>query len=123
MMYGKAVSERVRSARFMGELRGAAESSGSNPVCGDILKLALLFEDDRIRDARWQAQGCPPTLAAADVLVEMIVGEPIASARNITADEVAARLPGMPRTSFHAAQLAVQVLRSALDAAGGGTGS
>ena len=49
-------------------LPASARGEATNPVCGDLLQLYLKVADNRITAASFQAQGCPPTVAAASVL-------------------------------------------------------
>lgn len=108
-MYGKAVSERVAAARFGGELEDATSTAErSNPICGDVVRIAIRRSGNGLT-ARWKAIGCPPTPAAADVVCELAETGVIPSI-----DDVLARLPDLPATSRHAAQLAVETLRAAL---------
>ncbi|MEK8023397.1 MAG: iron-sulfur cluster assembly scaffold protein [Candidatus Hydrogenedentota bacterium] len=117
MNYGEAVRARVATARFRGELESeSVRFEASNPVCGDVVRIALNISGGKIREARWKASGCPPTLAASDVLAEMIVGLTVKEAQAIASEDVVATLPGLPRTSFHAAEVAVEALRGALQA-------
>lgn len=114
-LYGAAVAGRVASAAWGGELDAAThQARGDNPVCGDEAEIRLRVVGGRIEDARWMARGCPPTLAALDVLCEMVSGHAIGEARAVTADALAEALPGLPPTSRHACALAVLVLDRAL---------
>jgi NifU-like protein involved in Fe-S cluster formation len=115
MIYGKGVHERVAAVRFRGELEHeTVRVEKTNPVCGDQLVLMIEIEAERVKAARWRASGCPPTLAAADCLVEMIEGRDVATALAITPEEIMARFEGFPKTSRHAAQLAVEAIREAI---------
>lgn len=111
-MYGDAVETRVRSARFRGEIRNeTARCEKTNPICGDVLRLSVRVEGGVIAEASWMAQGCPPTLAAADLLVELIIGRTVADSRTLTETDLLDRLPGLPPTSRHAVNLALEALR------------
>ena len=114
-MYGKGVEARIRAMKFQGELEHeSVRAEMTNPVCGDVLRLSLDIRDGIVRQARWKAEGCPPTLAAADLLVEWIVGKAVGELERINVDEIVTCLEGLPATSRHAVQLAVSTLRSAL---------
>jgi len=86
----------------------------TNPVCGDILRLWLLVEAGMIRDAGFKAKGCVAAIASGSVLTEMVKGKTVELASRLSADELAAALGGLPPESSHAADLAVETLRSAL---------
>lgn len=117
MIYGRAVLERVSAARYRGELiRANAHAAGANPICGDQAELWLDVRDGVIVDAAWKAIGCPPTLAALDVVVEHVRGIQLAAARALDENQIMAALPDLPATSRHAVSLALEVLHDALDA-------
>ena len=115
-MYGGAVEDRVRIILYRGDLVGEAiEFESTNPVCGDVLRFQIQTENNLITSIRWKAQGCPPTLAAADILAEKLQGTSIDDARRIKLENLLIELPGLPRTSKHALQLTLVVLRGILE--------
>lgn len=117
MNYGTAVQDRVANARFRGDLeRETVRAEATNPVCGDVVVIAMEVRDGRIVAARWKAHGCPPTLAAADVLVELVEGRTVVAAQAIAKADLLGRLPGLPATSGHAADVALEALHKALQA-------
>ncbi len=106
---------RVAAAEWQGELEGATHHArASNPVCGDDAEIWLRVKDATIEDVRWKARGCPPTLAALDLLAERVAGSAVTAALGVTVDDLVAALPGLPATSRHACALAIGVLKSAL---------
>lgn len=87
----------------------------TNPVCGDRLRLSLGIRAGRIEAARFLAYGCPPTLACGSVLVEIIEGMNVADAMKLTRKEIADALGGLPSRKQHAAALAIETLRTAIE--------
>jgi nitrogen fixation NifU-like protein len=75
-----------------------------------VLRLAVRIESGKIVAARFKAQGCVPTIAAASVLTDMVVGKMLTGAREITPREIANALDGLPEASFHAAELCCDAL-------------
>jgi NifU-like protein involved in Fe-S cluster formation len=86
-------------------------------VCGDRLRLALQLRDGRITAARFLAYGCPPTLACGSALAGMIEGMSIEEAARLTRQDIIGALDGLPSRKQHAAALAIETLRVALEAA------
>jgi nitrogen fixation protein NifU and related proteins len=114
-MYSPQVLEHLDNPRNVGELADAsAHSTATNPVCGDLLHLYLKVEDARIRASSFQAQACPPCIAAASVLTEMLNGQPLEAVRQLKAKDLSAALGGLPRNKEHCAVLALDALRAAL---------
>lgn len=114
-MYSSQVLEHLDSPRNVGELTDAtACGTATNPVCGDLLQLYLKVEDRRITASSFQVQGCPPCIAAASVLTELLNGQTLEIARQLKAKDVSAALGGLPRNKEHCAVLALDALRAAL---------
>lgn len=114
-MYSKKVLEHLQNPRNAGEMADATARGGStNPVCGDVLHLSLKIADDRILAASFTVEGCPPSIAAASALTEMIAGLTTEEARRLKPADVAQALEGLPRNKEHCAVLAIDALRAAL---------
>jgi nitrogen fixation NifU-like protein len=114
-MFSEAVLDHFRNPRNAGELPGAtATVEASNPVCGDILKLAALIVDGRIAEARFLCRGCTTSIACASILTEELHGCTLAEARAITAESLSQALGGLPTATFHGAQLAADAVRTLL---------
>jgi nitrogen fixation NifU-like protein len=105
----------LKNPRNAGELSEAnAVAEETNPVCGDRLRLSLRIIDGRIEAARFLAYGCPPTLASGSALAEMLEGMTIEEAFRLERKEIVSALGGLPSRKQHAAALAIETLRKAL---------
>jgi len=110
-MFSEAVLDHFRNPRNAGELPGAtATVEVRNPVCGDILKLAVSVVDGRIAEARFLCRGCTTAIACASVLTEQLRGRTLGEARSITAESLSEILGGLPPATFHGAQLAADAV-------------
>jgi nitrogen fixation NifU-like protein len=113
--YSSTFKDHLAHPRNVGELPYATVvAEETNPVCGDRLRLSLLIEGGRIQTAKFLAYGCPPTLVSGSVLTELINGESVNRAVEITRSELIERIGGLPSRKHHAAALAIETLRSAL---------
>ena len=116
MSYSEAFKDHLANPRNAGELSDATSvAEETNPVCGDRLRLSLRIRDGRIDAARFLAYGCPPTLACGSVLAEMIDGMKTEDALNLTRAEIVNAVGGLMARKQHAAALAIETLRRALD--------
>jgi len=114
--YSDKFSDHLTQPRNAGDLLDAnAIAEETNPVCGDRLRLSLRIIDDRIGAARFLAYGCPPTLACGSALAEMLEGLSLQEAFALTKDQVVKAVGGLPSRKHHAAALAIETLRSALN--------
>ena len=112
-MFSDALLGHFRNPRNIGELPPPAITvEVGNPACGDILKLAALFEDGRITEVRYRVRGCTASIAAGSALTEMITGQSRKTLLSISAADVEERLEGLPAESKHAAVLCIDGLRA-----------
>ena len=114
-MFSEAVLDHFRQPRNAGELPDATTSvEVTNPVCGDVLKLAARVENGRFADVRFLCRGCTTAIACASFLTERLRGRTLGEARSLTADELSHLLGGLPPATFHGAQLATDALAALL---------
>lgn len=115
MPYSATFKDHIANPRNVGELPDATiVAEETNPVCGDRLRLSLRVRDERIEAARFLAYGCAPTLACGSVLALMLEGMTIEDAAQLTRHELTRVLDGLPTRKQHAAALAIETLRAAL---------
>ncbi|MCS6804676.1 MAG: iron-sulfur cluster assembly scaffold protein [Acidobacteriota bacterium] len=114
-MYTGKLAELIQYPRHVGEV---AEPSGvadvTNPVCGDRLRLSVLVVDHVIKEAKFKAYGCAPTIAAGSVAAEMLIGRSVEQALRISRDEINQALGGLPASKLHCATLAVDAIEAAM---------
>jgi nitrogen fixation NifU-like protein len=105
-MFSDAVLDHFRNPHNAGDLADAtATVEVTNPVCGDVLRLAIRLEHGRIAAARFKTQGCVAAIASSSVLTDLLTGKSPAEARSITPEQISEALAGLPPATFHAAQL------------------
>jgi nitrogen fixation NifU-like protein len=115
-MFSEMVLEHFQRPRNAGELAGAtAVVEVSNPVCGDVLRLAVIVENGVVREARFLCRGCTASIASASVLTEKMKGRAVNELKEMHAAEIAAELGGLPPASFRAAQLAEDGVKAILE--------
>ena len=115
-MYSRAFKDHLTNPRNVGELEKAnSRSEETNPVCGDRLRLTLQISGKKIEAAQFLAYGCPPTLVCGSALTEMLIGRSLAEARGISRKDLIDALGGLPSRKQHAAALAIEALKTAID--------
>jgi nitrogen fixation protein NifU and related proteins len=115
-MYSALLLDHFQNPRNTGDIPGAdVVAEIENPVCGDVLRLTLKINADRITEIRFKAKGCVPTIACASALTELVSGKTLAEARTLDRNRVIAAVDGVPQASTHAAQLALDTLSAALN--------
>ena len=114
-MFSDAVLDHFQNPRNAGELpRADAKVEVSNPVCGDVLQLAVRIAGERIVEARFLCRGCTTSIACASLLTEQLHGGTLAEARSVTAQSLSQSLGGLPAATFHGAELAADAVATML---------
>ncbi len=86
-----------------------------SPACGDVMRVYLKIEDNKIVDFKWKTFGCASAIAATSILSEMAIGMNIDDAYLITANDITEALGGLPKRKIHCSVLGDQALRLAID--------
>lgn len=115
-MYSPQVAEHIANPRNVGELENpSGVGDVTNEVCLDRIRLTVRVEGERLIEAKVKASGCPPTIAAASMLSEMIIGRSVEEIGSLTRKDVADALGHLPPAKAHCAALAIDALRAAID--------
>jgi tRNA-specific 2-thiouridylase len=96
---------------------GAYTGTAGGAACGDLVRVDLALDGDRVAGAGFEASGCGAAIAAGSAVVELLDGASVLDAARIGAGEVAAELGGLSPGKLHAAELAADALHVALGAA------
>lgn len=114
-MYSARLLDHFENPRHAGDLAEAnARVRLENPACGDILELAAHVDDAVVREIRFRAKGCVPTLACASAVTSLARGATVVSLSQLQKEDVLREVDGVPPASGHAAQLAVDALHALL---------
>ena len=117
MIYSDILQDHFENPRNIGTIDQAdAEAEVENPACGDIMHLYLRIDNDRIVEAKFQTQGCPPAIAAGSITTELLVGRTLEEAGELKRDEVEQALGGVPAHKAHSAVLTEDAVKAALAA-------
>ena len=103
----------------MGEMKDAdAVGEYGNPVCGDLMKIYIKVREENgkeyINDISFQTFGCAAAIATSSMITEIAKGKTLDKASNITRDDVAKSLDGLPPIKLHCSNLAADALREAI---------
>jgi nitrogen fixation NifU-like protein len=114
--YTEKVMDHFMNPRNVGEIENAdAVGEVGNPACGDMMRLYLKIEDDRVVDAKFRTFGCGAAIASSSMLTEMIKGKTVEEARAISNQAVVDALGGLPAVKIHCSVMAEQAVKTALD--------
>ncbi len=114
--YSDKVMDHFMHPRNMGEIEDASGvGEVGNPACGDVMRLYLKIEDNKIVDAKFKTFGCGAAIASSSMTTEMIKGKSIDEALAISNEAVSEALGGLPPAKQHCSVLAEDALRAALE--------
>ena len=116
--YGATIMEHFRRPRNQGSLPAAdAAREGANPLCGDRVRIELAVRDGRVADARFTANACAISVAAASLLTERVRGMTTADVSAMRDDDVLDALGDeVPAARRACALLPLATMRAALAA-------
>lgn len=116
--YTEKVMEHFKNPRNVGKLEDAnAKATEGSPACGDMVSVYLKINDEtkRIDDVTFESYGCASNIATGSIITELAKGRTIDEARNITWQQAADELGGLPPLKAHCSVLAVEGLRAAIE--------
>jgi len=113
--YSEKVMDHFMNPRNVGVIE-AADGVGrtGNPTCGDLMEMSLKIDEDIITDIKFRTFGCGAAIATSSMATEMIKGQTIDDALEISNRAIAEALDGLPPIKMHCAVLAAEALRATL---------
>jgi tRNA-specific 2-thiouridylase len=102
--------------------RGALPRAGHDGVaggaaCGDLVRLRIAVDGDRVAAAGFVAEGCGALTVCGSIACELLDGATVRDAARISVDALAAEVGGLHPGKRHAAELVADALHRALGAA------
>ena len=110
--YPPEVWRLFRETPRAGTLDGTAATGTATTRAGSgRLRLQVRIEGARVADARFQAYGCPTTIAVGAWLAERAVGRPLAELSGLKAADIRQALE-IPEDKLHCALMGEDTLKS-----------
>lgn len=117
MAYTKKVLDHFDNPRNMGSLDKDDESVGTGivgaPECGDVMKLQIRVEEDRIVEAKFKTFGCGSAIAASSLATEWVKGKTLQEADQIQNTQIVEEL-SLPPVKIHCSVLAEEAIKAAI---------
>jgi nitrogen fixation NifU-like protein len=88
--YRELIIDRYKNPHFKGELiPNDISFEDDNPLCGDRVRIDIrIDESGKVSEAAFNGEGCAISQAAADLLLEEIIGKSIEDLKTVTKEDV-----------------------------------
>ena len=117
MAYSDKVIDHYEKPRNVGSLDSTDDNVGTGlvgaPECGDVMKLQIQVENDKIVDAKFKTFGCGSAIAASSLATEWVKDKTIDEAMEVSNVEIVEEL-SLPPVKIHCSVLAEDAIKSAI---------
>ena len=117
MAYSDKVLDHYNHPRNVGALDKNREDVGTGvvgaPECGDVMKLQIQVDGDRIVDAKFKTFGCGSAIASSSLATEWLKGKTLDEAGRIQNTEIVQEL-SLPPVKIHCSVLAEDAIKAAI---------
>jgi len=117
MTYSEKVLDHFNHPRNVGSMDKGSNRVGTGivgaPECGDVMKLQIEVEGDRIVDAKFKTFGCGSAIASSSLATEWLKGKTLAEAGDISNTQIVQELT-LPPVKIHCSVLAEDAIKSAI---------
>ncbi len=117
MAYSDKVIDHYDNPRNVGSFNKEDDGVGTGivgaPECGDVMKLQIKVENERIVDARFKTFGCGSAIASSSLATEWVKGKSLDEAMEIRNTQIVQEL-SLPPVKIHCSVLAEDAIKSAI---------
>ena len=113
--YTEKVIEHFSNPRNVGEIQGA-DGIGTigSEECGDMIRVWIKVANEHLADIKYKVFGCPAAIASCSMMTDIAIGKHVDDAWELTDDQVAQALGGLPANKYHCSNLAASALHKAI---------
>ena len=113
--YNPKVINHFKNPRNMGQIEDAdGIGEVGNLRCGDIMRIYIKVKNNKIDDIKFETLGCAAAIATSSMITDMVKGKSLDEALQVTNQNVAAELDGLPPNKLHCSNLAADALKQAI---------
>ena len=117
MAYSEKVIDHYNEPRNVGSFGKEEDSVGTGlvgaPECGDVMKLQIKVENDKITDAKFKTFGCGSAIASSSLATEWVKGKSVDEAMAIQNTDIVEEL-SLPPVKIHCSVLAEDAIKAAI---------
>lgn len=113
----KLFREILNNPKNVGSLDKTLVSVGTGlvgaPACGDVMKLQIKVDGEKITDAKFKTFGCGSAIASSSYITEKLINSTIQEALKISNKDIAKHLK-LPPVKLHCSMLAEDAIKAAV---------
>ena len=117
MAYSEKVIDHYNDPRNVGSFAKSDGQVGTGlvgaPECGDVMKLQIKVENEKIVDAKFKIFGCGSAIASSSLATEWVKGRTLDEALAIQNTEIVEEL-SLPPVKIHCSVLAEDAIKAAI---------
>ena len=117
MAYSEKVIDHYNEPRNVGSFTKGEAGVGTGlvgaPECGDVMKLQIKVENNKIVDAKFKTFGCGSAIASSSLATEWVKGKSVDDAMAIQNTEIVEEL-SLPPVKIHCSVLAEDAIKAAI---------
>ena len=117
MAYSEKVIDHYNDPRNVGSFVKEENDVGTGlvgaPECGDVMKLQIKVENDKIVDAKFKTFGCGSAIASSSLATEWVKGKSVDEAMAIQNTDIVEEL-SLPPVKIHCSVLAEDAIKAAI---------
>mgnify|MGYP003120421883 FL=1 len=117
MAYSDKVVDHYENPRNVGSFNSTDDNIGTGlvgaPECGDVMKLQIQVENDKIVDAKFKTFGCGSAIAASSLATEWVKDKTIDEAFGVNNVDIVEEL-SLPPVKIHCSVLAEDAIKAAI---------
>ena len=118
MSYSEKVIEHYERPSNVGSMDSGSNSVGTGlvgaPECGDVMKLQIMVEDNKIVDAKFKTFGCGSAIASSSLATEWVKGKTLNEAELLKNTQIVEEL-SLPPVKIHCSVLAEDAIKAAIN--------
>ena len=87
-LYKEIILDRYQDSHNLGVIKNGIQVEEVNALCGDKIKIWLEVKSGIITDAKFEGSGCAISVAATDILIDMIKDKKIIDVQQMSGAEI-----------------------------------
>jgi nitrogen fixation NifU-like protein len=115
-VYSEKLRDHYANPRNVGNVENpSGRALVRSPLDSDTVLITMRIANDMVQEVKFKCMGCAVAIACSSMATEMVLGKPVDEARQITEQQVADALGGIPEYKMRCSNLAPEAIRRAID--------